>query len=189
MIIGIDIDGVLTDFEQFQLDIMARDDNKIVGYDFKSLIKNKKKKAKFHLFKCLYKYITKGNARAGANDFSHKLQQDNNQIIIITSRFLTNSITYGLIMRGIVINWLAKEGISYDKIVYCSKNKEKAVKSNHVDVMIEDNPDNIKKLSKYCQIICMDATYNKKVRGKNITHVKNFNEAYKKIKQMANKPK
>ena len=49
-------------------------------------------------------------------------------------------------VEGITIKWLKENKIYYDKIVFDVKDKGKYCKENHINIMIEDDPINLRKL-------------------------------------------
>ena len=56
-------------------------------------------------------------------------------------------------MKKTVKEWLAKNEIEYDYIIFSKEDKSKNIIENDIDVMIEDSPNNVKKLSKLTKII------------------------------------
>lgn len=120
MIIGIDIDGVLTDIEKWQLDYGSR----FYYNNYKKEIVNPKRYETFDIFKSSPKYDDKFweehfidySINVKARDFSReviqKLREDGNKIVIITARgnFLSHSrkvLSYEE-NKKIVKEWLKK---------------------------------------------------------------------------------
>lgn len=179
MRIGIDIDGVLTNMEEWQLE-----------YGSKYLYNNKyglniNNKAYFSgdAFEIeqdlddrlwaegIFDYIKKP-ARNYANEVIKKLRENGNEIYIITAR--NGNIKYvdninQEIMEKIVLEWLRENGIYYDKIFFTPEDKVETCLNNNIDVMIEDSPTNIKDISKQIPVICFNAGYNEHCNFENVT--------------------
>lgn len=191
MRIGIDIDGVLTDIEQWQLDygskVVCEQYHKGIinsdGYDIKEIFDVERNLDDEFWRKYLYDYATNEPARKFSDEVTNKLKEDGNEIYIITARFLTDkNDENGKKMRDIVINWLKKYNIYYDKIIFSPDEKFDICIENNIDLMIEDKPDNINKISKEIPVICFDARYNKKCKGKNIYRCYSWYDIYSTIK-------
>lgn len=190
MRIGIDIDGVLTDFERWQLDVGSKFFSKynktIVNYNCYSVREvfgvSKDLSSKFwneHLFE----YATDEPARKYASEIIEKLRDENNEILIITARFLTDQDTeQGDKMRKVVIKWLKKQNIFYDKIIFSPEDKLDICLENNIDLMIEDCVNNINKISEAIPVICFHAEYNKDCKGKNIYRAYSWYDVYDIIK-------
>lgn len=195
MRIGIDIDGVLTDIEQWQLDlgskiIFQQCHKEIVnadGYDIKEIFNIDEHLDNEFWKEYLYEYATKEPARKFSDEVTKRLIEDGNEIYIITARFLTDKDDEdGKKMRNTVINWLKENNISYDKIIFSPEEKLDICLENNIDLMIEDKVDNINKISEKIPVICFDARYNKKCEGKNIIRCYSWYDIYVKIKGFEN---
>ena len=198
MRIGIDIDGVLTDIEQWQLDygsktVFEQYHKGIVnskGYDIKEIFDVDKNFDDEFWKKYLYDYAKNEPARKFANEVTKKLSDDGNKVYIITARFLTDRKTAeGEKMREIVRNWLKENEIYYDEIIFSPEDKLEICLNSNIDVMIEDKVDNINKISKYIPVICFNAGYNKGCKGENIYRAYSWYDIYSKIKEIENKRK
>jgi len=196
MRIGIDIDGVLTNIEQFSVDYFSKyliENN--VDYNISNSSYSVAKSFNVHdkiedsfWEEYLEFYAKEESARAFASEVIKKLKNNGNEIYIITARSLTNrDDEIGENMRTIVKEWLIKNNIIYDKLIFSKgKNEEKLqeIKENKIDVMIEDNPDNINQLSAVVPIICYDTNYNRTCNGKNIYRCYSWYDIYKKIQDL-----
>ena len=160
MRIGIDIDGVLTDVERWQLDYGSkfyyeRYQKEIVdfeGYDTNQIFNVDDKLDEEFWREYFKEYSLNVEARKFANEVIDKLKQDRHQIYIITARgsFLSHSADVMSIEENqqIVLNWLKNNNINYDKIIFSPEDKLDICKENKIDLMIEDKVDNINKISK-----------------------------------------
>ena len=91
-------------------------------------------------------------------------------------------------MRKMVVRWLKKNEIVYDKLVFSKAEKEEKfaeIKECKVDLMIEDSPKNLIGLSKIVPLICYDASYNKKCKAENIYRCYSWWDIYNTINKIA----
>lgn len=185
MRIGIDIDGVLTDFEKFQLEKGSEYFNKnynisiynYEGYETEEVFKitTEQRKKFWNFYREEY---TKLPPREFASEIITKLNK-NNEIYIITARvFTTENSDRGEKMRNTVKEWLSQYKIPYDKIIFSPEEKLEICKKNKIDIMIEDKVDNINTISTIIPVICYHANYNKNCSGKNIHRAYNWNDIY-----------
>ena len=70
-------------------------------------------------------------------------------------------------MKNILIEWLNKNNINYNKLII-SKNKLEICKKYDIKIMIEDKTENINSISKELPVICFDENHNKHLNGKTI---------------------
>lgn len=193
MRIGIDIDGVLTDIEKWQLDVGSKyfyeKYNKALvspdAYDTKEIFGVEEKLDNEFWQKYLLNYATSEPARKFAGEVIKKLKNNGSEIYIITARFLANQDNeLGEKMRNIVIKWLEQYEIYYDKIIFSPDNKVEVCLENNITIMIEDSPKNIMQISKHIPVICYNARYNQECIGKNITRCYSWYDIYEKISKM-----
>lgn len=186
MRIGIDIDGVLTDIEQWQLDVggkfFSRFNKSVLnkdGYEITKIFNVSDELDSQFWNEYLYEYVTKEPSRKYASEVIKKLKDDGNEIYIVTARYLTDrNIEDGEKMRKIVVNWLAEQKIDYDEIIFSPEDKKENCKKYNIDIMIEDKVDNINKISSIIPVICFHAGYNNECKGKNIYRVYNWYDIY-----------
>lgn len=196
MRIGIDIDGVLTDRERFAIDYISKYcvENNIeynIGdsnyEDCKTFNINKEQENDFWN-KYLEYYSINEKARPFASEVIKKLKEDGNEIYIITARWLTNrDDDVGNKMREIVKDWLYKNKILYDKLIFSkatNERKSQEIIENKIDLIIEDSPNNINELSKVVPVICYHAEYNKNCLGSKIIRCYSWYNIYSKINNL-----
>lgn len=196
MRIGIDIDGVLVDIESFELDYFS----KYYLEEYNKVIKNPKGYGSYNIFKgspiqdrklwkeAIHLYI-KEPPRRFASEVIKKLKDDGNEIYIITNRCANLSYVDDINkkqMQEIVIKWLDKYNFVYDKILFTHSNKLDICKKEKIDIMIEDKPSNINRISKLIPVLCFDALYNEECSGKNIYRVYSWYDIYTKIEKLKN---
>ena len=184
--IGIDIDGVLTDIEQWQLDVggkfFSRFNKSVLnkdGYEITKIFNVSDELDSQFWNEYLYEYVTKEPSRKYASEVIKKLKDDGNEIYIVTARYLTDRNNEdGEKMRKIVVNWLAEQKIDYDEIIFSPEDKKENCKKYNIDIMIEDKVDNINKISSIIPVIWFHAGYNNECKGKNIYRVYNWYDIY-----------
>ena len=130
MKIGIDIDGVLTNDDDFILEYATKFcyENNIDFYKNPYLWETRKFNWSEDILqkyrdKFFWEYVNNEPPRKFASEVINKLKQEGNEIYIITSRHLTTSNDEnGEKMRNAILKWLEKYNIPYDEI-YFSKDK------------------------------------------------------------------
>lgn len=188
MKIGIDIDGVLTNDDEFILDYATKFcyENNIDFYKDPYLWETRKfnweeETLQKYRNKYFWEYVNNEPPRKFASEIIKKLKEDGHQIYIITSRYLTTSdTTDGEKMRKCINEWLKKYDIQYDSI-YFSNNKLVDIKNLKLDIMIEDSPKYIPNYSKEVHVFCYDCRYNRDLKCDNMTRVFSWYDIYTKI--------
>lgn len=199
MRIGIDIDGVLTNIEQFVINNLSKycvknnveykiDTN---HYDYCKTF-NISKEIELDFWKSyLESYAIQEKARPFAAEVIEKLKKDGNEIYIITARWFTNQDDeIGNKMRKIVKNWLYENKIGYDQLIFSKGHNERKVQEiveHKIEVMIEDNPNNIKEIANIIPVICYHAGYNKDCIGNQIIRCYSWYDIDSKINQLKRK--
>lgn len=194
MKIGIDIDGVLTDIEKWQLDYGSKfyyeNYHKGIvnykGYETDEIFDSSHEIDGLFWNKYFKDYSMNIEVRKFASEVISKLKNDGYEIYIITARgsFLSHSSS---VMdkdenEQIVKDWLNENNIYYDQIIFSPEDKLSICISNKIDIMIEDKVDNINKISSKIPVICYNAGYNEECIGKNIYKVYSWYDIYNTIK-------
>lgn len=195
MRIGIDIDGVLTNVEEFEIDYSSKYfyesgifDNTIENIDFTKENYNIDEETSNHFWsKAIYDYI-KVKPRNFACEVIKKLKKDGNTICIVTNRI--SDLSYCDItpkkMKEVVIKWLKENSVVYDELIFSNGNKVQFIIDNKIDIMIEDNSKNIKAISKIIPVICYNAKYNMSCKGENIIRCYSWYDIYSKLGKIKN---
>lgn len=199
MKIGVDVDGVLTDLEQYQLkygkEYFKKSDEEIdiTKSSIEKIFNVSKEETEKFWTKYIWKYSLSEPLKKDMVALLKKLKKAGYQIDIITSRaHTTEQNSVGSLFRKMLIYKLKQEGIKYDNIYYCSEEnsaKEKSDLCNQlgIDIMIEDSTNNIEEISKVCEVCCVNASYNQDViENSNIHRVNNGNDIYEIIKKKDN---
>lgn len=202
MNIGIDIDGVLTDYRKFTIEqgLKYCEENKkgkLINpnaYDSTDIFDWSRKTDLDFWVKNIFLYAEKNPPISRASENIKKLKADGHTIYIITARWLASQKTKKILnvsnpvrekMRKTVKNWLAQNDIEYDFIIFSKENKSKNIIENNIDIMIEDSPNNLKELSKITKMICFDWPYNKGIENDNIYRCYNWDEIYNTIVELS----
>lgn len=189
MKIGIDIDGVLTDIESWQLEQGSKyfySKGATLKEPFSKHIStmfgvSKDEDAKFWADN-VFEYAKTEPARKYASEITNKLKQDGHKIYIITARSYTSEDSLnGEKMRSIVKKWLKDNNIYFDYILFTPHDKVPTIVDNQIELMIEDTPRNITDISQIIPVICFHAEYNKMCKGKNIYTAYSWYDVYDKI--------
>lgn len=196
MRIGIDIDGVLTNIEQFVIDYISKYcvENNIEynitnsNYDYCKTFNISKEVEMEFWNRYLEDYAVNEKARPFAAEIIKKLKENGHEIYIITARWLTNrDDDIGNKMRERVKNWLYENRILYDKLIFSKALKERKyqeIVENKIDLMIEDSPNNINELANIIPVICYNAEYNKDCIGNKIIRCYSWYDIYSKISNL-----
>ena len=193
MRIGVDIDGVLTDIEQWQIDYGSKFYHE--KYNKGILDHNAYETNDMFQVPTTYDdafwdthfefYSKNSPVRSFASEVIDKLRAEQHEIYIITARgsFLSQSSKIMSIQQNqqIVLDWLKKNRINYHKIIFTPENKVPTCRQQQVDIMIEDSPANIQSISKIIPVICYHANYNQKCNGPNIYRCYSWYDIYHKF--------
>lgn len=179
MNIAFDIDGVLTDFEWF-LDVYGKryfskkyhTDANVVNRQTSKIAERfgyaPEEEVKFYT-RYLFWYARKVPIRENAAAVIRALRNEGNNIYLITARALADKDNLlGKMMRQCLKAWLNTNRVEYDGIYYVdvsnsAKEKRRLCEELHIDIMVEDEPDNIKEIGQVCRVICVMADYNRNV--------------------------
>ena len=190
MKIGIDIDGVILDYERVL---------KTYGdlYDFIELKKNGIIHRNEHYLRNRYnwteeermnfvnKYFLKLSKKTqlipGAKDVIDMLRKENNELIVISARG-------GMVeeMKDVAIDKFNEEGLSFDKYYWKQNDKLEVSQQENIDIMIDDSYDVCKKLSenRIKTIYFRDKEMKKLEQNEYVKEVSNWGEIYRYIKEM-----
>ncbi len=193
MNIGIDIDGVLTNDDDYTMDTTTKYifENKLEGFEdpyryecrkfnwTKEILDDYRKEY-------FWNYIENEPARKYASEVIKKLKEEGNHIYIITSRHNTTKDTEeGEKTRKTTRKWLKENDIPYDDL-YFSPDKTKEIDSLKIDIMIEDSPETIPTFVNHTHVFCYDCRYNRDMKLDNMTRVFSWYDIYMKIQKFRN---
>lgn len=193
MIIGIDVDDTLNNEYSFMVDYGTMYCNKIGKFklenidtiDSTQMFKWGNKIAHEFWHKHMELFCSMP-AVPFAGEVIKKLKSEGHQIYIITARehndeWFPKHIACN--MERFTAEWLMKNGIPFDKIIFKANDKGKVCEENGVDIMIDDDPYNIDKLIGKTNVFVFDKPYNRKPEYSLVTRVYSWYDAYNKIKE------
>ena len=190
MNIGIDIDGVLIDDDTYRLDTMTKYafENNLPQLEYPYAFESKNawdEDTKWdYKQKYFFDYIKNAPIRKYAKEIIQKLHNEGYKIIIITGRYKTREQSeLGEQMRNDTVNWLKKNNIIYDKIIYAQCPKTKEIQENNVDIMIDDSPEILEAATKVTKVLCYDNRYNRDLEYENMTRVFSWYDIYREINE------
>lgn len=198
MNIGIDIDGVLTNDDDYILDSVSKYcyEHQLKGFDHPDLYEYKKlnwDKEQINNYRKEYflNYVKNEPARKFASEVIKKLRKDGHKIFIISARHKTaeNGEINQENIRQCTLDWLKKNDIEYDQAIFTKIPKVKEIIENKIDLMIEDSPTTINELVKVVKVLYYDTRYNKEIKHKNIIRVYSWYDIYMKINELIGKDK
>ena len=193
MNIGIDIDGVLTNDDDYILDFTSKYyyEHDLKGFDNANLYEYRKLNWDENTINDYRKefflnYIKNEPARKFASEVIKKLRDEGNKIFIISARYKTaeNGKINNENIRECTLDWLRKNKIEYDKIIFTKPPKVNEILENKIDIMIEDSPTTINELVKVVKVLYYDTRYNRSIEHENITRVYSWYDIYMKINEM-----
>lgn len=188
MNIGIDVDGVLIDFEErFRykaevFDYIERNNNEIKNkesYIIEEKYNWSENDWKIFADKYLIELTKESNIIPGAREIISLLKNDGHKLFIISARGIEFED-----MITIVNKKLEKENLYFDKYYWKIKNKLKVIQDEKINIMIDDNPNTCQKLSNNnITTIYFRNVYGKELKeNKYLKEVKNWGEVYRYIK-------
>lgn len=190
MNIGIDIDGVLTNDDDYILDFTSKYcyEHNLKGFDNANSYEYRKldwdeNTINDYRKEYFLNYVKNEPARKFASEVIKKLRDDGNKIFIISARYKTheNGKINNENIKECTLNWLRKNNIEYDKIIFTKTPKVNEILENKIDIMIEDSPTTINELVKVVKVLYYDTRYNRNIEHKNITRVYSWYDIYMKI--------
>lgn len=197
-----DIDGTLTNFEEFvlkngskymkqkynmdvvypdkyDLDLVFDVENVLIqrGYS-KEEAKQESDKILKDFWNVYYPKYCLEPFRKGVRETIERLKADGDEIFVISSRKKTTEKSFiGKIVKGMALLQFILNGVPYDKIIFAETDKEKLeiIKRNYIDIAIEDKPELIEEISKFTDTVCMSNKYNQNTTGSKATTFENWN--------------
>lgn len=189
MNIGIDVDGVLIDFEErFRhraevFDYIERKNNEIKdehSYIIEDRYNWSEKDWKEFANKYLIELTKESNIIPGVKEIISLLRKDGHKLFIISARG-----TEFEDMITIVNEKFEKENLHFDKCYWKIKDKLKVIQDENVDIMIDDNPSICKKVSENkIKTIYFRNVYGEELEeSQYLKEVNNWGEIYRYIKE------
>lgn len=174
MNIGVDVDGVLEDFSKF----LVSSGTKFFSEKFDMGLVDPEAKCIEDMFCCTDKqrrkfwrecgaeYLFRQPCIDGCAEVISRLVKEGHRVFIITGRAMTRGRgPVSLFFRGVLRRWLKKNGIEYEKIVFCrnrrtEEDKRRACLKHGIDVMIDDTVSNLTAARDIVRPILFSAPWN-----------------------------
>ena len=193
MKIGLDIDGVILDYERVLktygdlYDFIELNKNGIINRN-EHYLRNRYDWTEDERMNFINKYFVElskqTNLIPGAKDVINMLQKDQNEIIIISARG-------GMIeeMKDVALEKFKQEGLVFNKYYWKQDDKLDVARKENIDFMIDDSYDVCKKLSSngVKTIYFRDKEMKKIEPNQYLKEVSNWGEIYRYIKGMERK--
>lgn len=188
MNIGIDIDNTITNTLLILKQYCKKYNEEVVK---RNLLVNELGFASFNLYnwtedenrdfclKYLEEIVLQAKVKENAQEIIEKLKKEKNKIYIITAR----TKPYFENPYEVTQKFLQKNNILYDELLVGKTNKYDFCIENNIDIMIDDEPQNINKISQKIPVIVFKEKYNEECEGNNVIKVNNWNQVYNIIKR------
>ena len=189
MNIGIDIDNVLSNFNEELLKEFMKHDKELRNsgiinkdvYITRGVFDWSKDEFDDFYYKNIERIAQNLKVIDGAPEYIKKLREKGYKIYIISGR---DNGEYSNPFE-MTKEWLDKYNIYYDMLIFTNAYdkvaKARACLENNIDIMIEDSPKNIQEISSKIPVLCFDNPYNKNMEGKNITRIYSWYDVLSKI--------
>lgn len=197
MNIGIMIDGVLTNLEQFQFDYgskfyfekhmsLKNPRGKSVQEIYRkhgNYLKDTKKEKSF--WDIYYEFYLVGNPpRIFSSEIVKKLHEHGNTIYLFCTRtFFSNVLSMEQIKKYTKL-WLIQHGIYFDFLVFSDMINVDLIQKYHISLFLDHHPDTIFHLSLHLPVVCFHAKYNELVKGENVYRVFSWYDFYEKLEMI-----
>ncbi len=194
MKIGIDVDNVLSNFNEVLLKEFLNHDKKLRNtgivnndvYITKGMFDWTKEELDEFYYNNIERIAKSLNVLENAPEFIRKLKEEGNEIYIISGR---DNGEYSNPYK-MTLDWLNKYKIVYDKLIltnaYNSLEKAKICLENDIDIMIDDSTRILSEVNNSgVTTLLMDTPYNRKENS--LKRVHNWKESYEFITSLKNK--
>ena len=190
MNIGVDVDGVLEDYSKFLVDSGTKyfsEKFDIAPVDpaansVEAMFCCTEKQRKKFWWACGAEYLIHQPCRDGCREVLSRLADEGHRVFIITGRAMTvGRGPVSLFFRGVLRRWLKKNGIEYERIIYCRndrapEDKRRACEELGIDVMIDDSASNLLASRDIVQPILFTAPWNSASDEPGITRVSSWHD-------------
>lgn len=180
MRIGIDIDDTITNTQAKIDEIALKKENKTV-YDrtkhwYYERFNTSDDEDSIFFHKYAREIMASADIKENASLYINRLHDEGHEIYIITAR----SNKFAPDIMDVTLDYLKKNDIKYDKIIFQSHDKASICKENDIDVMVDDSIEHINEITDIgIKVIIMDNEYNRNCNG---TRAMNWEEVYNLIK-------
>lgn len=190
MRIGVDIDGVITDLDEFRKSrgeiFFQRKCKNDRGNDIDEMFEVTKEEMADFWDNNLYLYHTEAPLKEGVSETLKKLKIDGYKIIVITARKPNPKFDFydEKKYQETTKTFLDKMDIYYDEIIFTPFPKTSAIKEAKIDIMIEDSPVVAESIKDFTRVVLLKTNYNADVILDGVSNKENWNEIYDMIKDL-----
>ncbi len=189
MIISIDMDGVMLDDDRYRLDYISKllfeTDHRLMDrpYFYEEKCSFWEVKEENRIYDPIYfEYIRNAEPNRFVSEITHKMHEDGHILKVITGRHYGDyADERGEYVRKESENWLIKNNIYYDKLVFSGFPKIKSFKEEGSELIIEDFPKTIATCSEFCPVFMYDTISNRGFEHDNVTRVYSWYDLYQKL--------
>lgn len=115
-----------------------------------------------------------------AIEILRKLQQEGNEIFLVTARFDWEEVD----AKQITTDWLTKYQVPYDKLITNATEKAEIIREHHMDHFVDDSFYNCEKIARLgVKTYIMDSRTNRGLRDDRITRVYSWPHLYQKLRE------
>lgn len=200
MNIGIVIDGVLTDLEQFQFDYGSK-----FYFDQEVPLRNSRASyvqeifhkhgndmhvinSKTTFWEQYYElYLLKAFSRPFASEILRRLHEEGNQIFLFSMRTSENFSLSNDKIKKLTKLWLIEHDIYFDFLVFSDIINVDLMEKYSIDLFVDHMPKSIFKVSLHIPVVCFHAKYNELCHGENVYRVFSWYDFYQKIDLISKK--
>lgn len=186
MRIGVDIDGVLNNIDQWHLAMGTKYclehrlpyQIQVDQYLMKDVFSLTEEEADDFWKENLVHLVQDIHVREGASEVIQKLREMGHTIIILTARsdkYFPDDLGK---METSTRTWLENNHILVDEMILSSANKSQDCSHYQIDLMIEDRAENVLSISEKIPVLCFDAHYNQQIEKENVHRVYSWYEIY-----------
>ncbi len=194
MNIGIVIDGVITNLEQFQFNYGSK-----FYFEQEMELKNPRGCSVNEIFhkhgnyrgkqsikpsfwdRYFEFYILKEVPRPFASEIIKNLHEQGYFIYLFCSRtYLSDYLTKEKIMKETKL-WLIEHHIYFDFLIFSDMISYELIKKYEINLFLDHNPDSMSKISFHIPVVCFHAKYNELCRRANIYRVFSWYDFYEKL--------
>ena len=196
MNIGIILDGVLTNLEQFQFDYGSKfyfgEETTLKnprGYQIEDIFYKHgnalKERGHKGFWDTYYEYyLSEEIPRPFTSEVLKNLKKQGFQIYLFCTRMHPNYSMDPTKIKRLTKLWLMRYGIYFDFLIFSDMINIDLIKKYHIDLFVDHNPKTIFQLSMHIPVICFHAKYNELSRGENVYRVYSWYDFYTKLDEI-----
>lgn len=193
MNIGIVLDGVLTNLEQFQFDYgskfyfeMEMPLKNPRGYQVQDIYYKHgnalKSTYKKDFWETYYEYyLLEEMPRPFSSEILKNLRNHGNKIFLFCNRTYPNYSMNPEKIKRLTKLWLLRHGIYFDFLIFSDIINVDLIKKYQIQLFIDHNPSTIFNIAMQIPVVCFHAKYNELVHGENIYRVYSWYDFYEKL--------